>query len=97
MKQEGRVMVQPVSCQLLRPCSNPRLVHVGFVADRVAQGQDFFRVLRFQTVVHTHLLNYHRRYRISEINSTGNATNNGGSKKVMLPIFFSQILEFQLQ
>ena len=42
MKQEGRVMIQAVSCQLLRTCTNPRLVHVGFLGDRVAQGQHFF-------------------------------------------------------
>jgi hypothetical protein len=42
VKQEGRVMVQAVSCQLLRTCSKPRLVHVGFLGDRVAQGSISF-------------------------------------------------------
>ena len=49
VKQEGRVMVQAVSCQLLRTCSNPRLVHVGFLGDRVAQGQHSFLITSIST------------------------------------------------
>jgi hypothetical protein len=88
-------MVQAASCQLLRPCSNPRLVHVGFVAERVAQGQEFFRVLRYPPMVHNHLLNYHGRYMRSANESNVNITHSRGGTKVMLPIF-SQILSFQL-
>ena len=89
MKQEARVMVQAVSCQLLRTYSNPRLVHVGFLGDRVTQEQHFFsQELRFPPMVHNHLLNYHRHYMMSAVDSNVNITHTGGGTKVMLPIFF---------
>jgi hypothetical protein len=47
----------------------------------------FSQVLRFPPMVHNHLLNYHRRYMISVIDSSVNITHTRGVKKVMLPFF----------
>jgi len=67
-----------------------RSVHVGFMAENVAKGHGFLRVLRFspisiiQQMFHIHLLIQHKRYKILKFRASSSNTN--GSTVAVLAI-----------